>query len=147
MAALAVGDRVSALDGSHDGELIDIDAGIGYVLQANGVEIEYPIGKLKPYEPPPQAEPRTLSGPLRDTVLSPAHRRLLASVPPVLLAAVAKSYDSSTNGSTSRPAFAALPESKKLDAIRIHLPSLPQRLLAPHMNLVIAMRDLARPSR
>lgn len=147
MAHLAIGDHVSDLGGSHDGQLVDIDGRTGYVVQANGVELEFPLDRLKPYEAPKVAETRTLSGPLRDKTLGAAEKSLLASIPADIAAAVARSYDSGGDGSASRPVYAALPDSKKLDVIRIYLPSLPQRLLAPHMNLVVQMRDLAKPGR
>ena len=144
MVTLVVGDRVSDRKGAHEGKLVDIEGTTGYVMQSNGVEIEFPLSELKPWEAPKVAETRTLSGPLRDTALSPEKRRLLASVPADVMAAISKSYDS---GVGDRPAFASLPESKKLDTIRIYMPSLPQRLLSQHMNLVIAMRDLAKTMR
>lgn len=144
MAVLSVGDRVSNLDGSHDGRLVDIDGATGYVMQANGVEVEFPLDRLKPYQAPKVAEARTLSGPLRDRVLSPARKLLLASVPAELVAAVARRYDAAEEASASRPAFAALPESRKLDVIRIYVPSLPHQLLVGHMSLVVALRDLGR---
>ncbi len=147
MVSLSIGDHVSDLDGSHEGKLVDIDGTTGYVVQTNGVEVEFPLNRLKPYETPKVAEQRTLSGPLRDTVLTPAQKALLASVPAEVTAAIARSYDSGGEASASRPVYAALPASKKLEIIRIYLPSLPQRLLAPHMNLVVAMRDLAKPDR
>ena len=137
---LSIGDHVSDLKGRHDGRLVDIDGPTGYVLQANGVEIEFPLLQLKPYEPPQATQVRTLSGPLRDRVLSPAQKALLASIPATLMAAIARSYDAGSTDAGARPAFAALPDSKKLDVIRIYLPTLPQRLLASHMNLVVAVR-------
>lgn len=147
MARVSIGDRVSDLNGSHDGKLVDIDGTTGYVVQANGVELEFPLSRLKPYEAPKVAEVRTLSGPLRDRALSPAQKALLASVPAELTAAIARSYETGGEASESRPSYAALPDSKRLEVIRIYLPSLPQRLLAPHMNLVVAMRDLAKAGR
>lgn len=147
MARVSVGDHVSDLNGSHDGKLVDIDGTTGYVMQKNGVEVEFPLARLKPYEAPAAKEERTLSGPLRDRLLDPAERRLLTSVPADVLAAVAKSHDASRDGAADRPAFASLPDSKRLDAIRIHLPTLPARTLALHMNLLIAFRDLGRPQR
>ena len=71
MVPLSIGDHVSALDGSHEGKLVDIDGTTGYVMQTNGVEVEFPLNRLKPYETPKVAEQRTLAGPLRDTALSP----------------------------------------------------------------------------
>ena len=142
MATLKVGDRVSDLSGSRDGRLVDIDGATGYVLQANGVEIEFPLDRLKPYEAPKVAQARTLSGPLRDTALSPGQKALLAAVPAEILAAVERSY--MADGAGERPAFAALPDGKRLEVIRVYLPSLPQRLLVPHMRLVVAMRDMVK---
>lgn len=147
MAHVSVGDRVCALDGSRDGKLVDIDGTTGYVLQANGVEIEFPLSRLKPYEPPPPAQSRTLSGPLRDTALSPAQQALLASVPPPILAAIAKSYVSDEKAGIARTPFETLPPSKQLDVIRIHLPTLPQRLIASQMKLVLAFQALSKPKR
>ena len=144
MASLLVGDHVSDLSGSHEGRLVDIDGTTGYVMQSNGVEIEFSLSQLKPYETPKVAEARTLSGPLRDTRLGPEQRAFLASIPAEVLAAIAKSYDGAEAASASRPVFAALPESKRLEIIRIYLPSLPHALLVRHMKLVVAMRDLGK---
>ncbi len=146
MVRLSVGDRVSDLGGTRDGTLIEIEGHTGYVLQSNGVEIEFPLDRLKPYEPPAVETVRTLSGPLRDRALEPAQRTLLAAVPAEIRDAVARSYDGA-QGSGERPPFAQLPDSKKLETIRIYLPTLPQRLLAPHMRLVVAFRDMARARR
>lgn len=146
MVHLSIGDHVSDLRGAHDGKLVDIEGQTGYVLQGNGVEVEFPLSQLKPYEAPKVAEIRTLSGPLRDRLLTPAQKALLASVPATITAAIAKSYAEGGDEAGSRPVFAALPDSKKLDVIRIYLPTLPQRLLAPHMNLVVAMRDSGKRS-
>ncbi len=145
MTPLQVGDHVSDLDGSHEGKLVDIEGTSSYVMQKNGVEIEFPLSKLKAYEAAKIATKQTMAGPLRDRALSPAHKALLASVPVEVTAAVAKSYEAGAEA--SRPIYAALPDSKKLDVIRIYLPSLPHRLLVSHMSLVVAMRDLAKPGR
>ena len=146
MVRLSIGDHVADMNGSHDGKLVDIDGTTGYVLQKNGVELEFPLDRLKPFEAAGPKEERTLAGPLRDRTLNPVERRLLTSVPADVLAAVAKSHDTSRDGGADRPAFAALPDSKRLDAVRIHLPTLPARMLAQHMNLLIAFRDLPKPS-
>ena len=146
MPALSIGDRVCDLQGGHEGTLIDIDGPTAYVLQKNGVEVEFPLARLKPYEEPAPTQIRTVAGPHRDHTLSPAHRTLLASVPPDIRAAIAKSYDRETT-TDSRPSFAQLSPDKQLDTIRIYLPSLPQRLLAPHLNLVVAFRDLAKTAK
>ena len=147
MPRLSIGDHVADITGSHDGKLVDIDGTTGYVVQKNGVELEFPLDRLRPFEVAGPKEERTLSGPLRDRALDPAARRLLASVPADVLAAVGKSHDASREGGTDRAPFAALPEGKRLEAIRIHLPTLPARMLAQHMNLLIAFRDLAKPDR
>jgi hypothetical protein len=146
MARFSIGDRVSDLGGAHEGTLIEIDGETAYVMQTNGVEIEFALDRLKPYEEPAVKTARTLSGPLRDRALSPAQRTLLASVPSEIRDAVAQSYDSGADSGT-RPAFAALPDEKKLETIRIYLPSLPRRLLAPHLKLVVAFRDLSKTGR
>lgn len=147
MSRLSIGDHVSELNGAHSGRLIDIDGATGYVVQENGVELEFALDRLKPYEAPKVAEKRTLSGPLRDRTLTPAQKALLASVPAELTLAVARSYEAGAEPSATRASFAELPDQKKLEIIRIHLPSLPQRLLAPHVKLVVAMRDLAKAGR
>ena len=147
MASLSIGDQVSDLSGSRHGRLVDIDGATAYVLQSNGVEIEFPLNRLKPYETPKVAESRTLSGPLRDRLLSPQQKALLASIPTELTAAVARAYDAVDTASASRPSFASLPDSKRLEALRIYLPSLPHQLLLKHMKLVVAMRDLGKPGR
>ncbi len=152
MASVSIGDRVSDLTGTHDGKLVDIDGSTGYVLQANGVEVEFPLARLKPYEAPKVAQVRTLSGALRDTALSPQQKALLAAVPAEILAAVARSYEAGAeapdrDATRTRTEFAALPDQKRLEVIRIYLPSLPQRLLMQHMKLVVAMRDLGKARR
>lgn len=146
MARLSIGDRVSDQAGAHEGKLIDIDGATAYVMQANGVEIEFPLERLKAYEPPAVKTERTLSGALRDRALSPAHRALLAAVPAELRTAIAQSYDAGS-APGARPVFAALPEDKAFEAIRIYLPTLPQRLLTRHVKLVVAFRDLAKAAR
>lgn len=144
MPRLSIGDHVTDLQGGHEGKLIDIDGATGYVLQNNGVEVEYPLARLKPYEEPKVAEQRTRAGPHRDRLLSPAEKTLLASVPKAIEAAVAKSYEAGGDPGSPRPPYAALPDSKRLEVIRIYLPSLPHHLLVAHMKLVVAMRDLAK---
>ena len=146
MGRISIGDRVSDLGGAHEGTLVEIDGSTAYVMQSNGVEIAFPLDRLKPYEKPEVEIVRTLSGALRDRALSPAQRTLLGSVPPVIRDAVARSYDTG-EGASSRPSFAQLPDDKKLETIRIYLPTLPQRVLAPHMKLVVAFRDLAKTAR
>jgi hypothetical protein len=146
MARLSIGDRVSDLGGGHEGTLIEIDGETAYVMQTNGVEIEFALDRLKPYKAPEAKTARTLSGPLRDRTLSPAQKALLASVPPEIRNAVAQSYDSGAD-SGARPAFAALPDEKKLETIRIYLPTLPRQLLSPHLKLVVAFRDLPKTGR
>ncbi len=146
MERLSIGDRVSDLKGTSDGTLVEIDGRTGYVLQSNGVEVEFPLDRLKPYEEPEVETVRTLSGPLRDRALTPAQRTLLAAVPAGIRDAVARSYDAG-DGAGARPSFVQLPDDKKLETIRIYLPTLPPRLLAPHMRLVVAFRDLAKAGR
>ncbi len=152
MASVSIGDRVSDLAGTHDGKLVEIDGDTGYVLQANGVEVEFPLARLKPYEAPKVTQVRTLSGALRDTALSPQQKALLAAVPTEILAAVARSYEAGAeapdrDATRTRTEFAALPDQKRLEVIRIYLPSLPQRLLMQHTKLVVAMRDMGKASR
>jgi hypothetical protein len=86
---------------------------------------------------------RILPQPPRDLTLSPAQRRLLASVPNEIRDAVAQSYDKA-GASGERQAFAELPDDRKLETIRIYLPSLPRQLLSPHLRLVVAFRDITR---
>ena len=142
VAPLRIGDRVMDASGTREGKLVDIDGDTGYVMQANGVEVEFPLGRLKPYE----AAGATARGnaPARPDHTLPADQRaLLRSVPPAISSAVAASYDGGAEPG-SRQAFADLSDKAKLEAIRIHLPSLPPRLLGPHLKLVVAFRDLAR---
>ena len=147
MATLSIGDRVSDLAGSHEGKLVAVDGKTGYVLQSNGVEIDFPLSRLKPWEPPKVAVERTLQGPLRDRALGPAETALLRSIPPDVMAAVARSYAGGGEAPGTRTAFEALPPDKRLEVVRIHLPTLPPRVLAPHMKLVLAVRGLAKPGR
>ena len=143
MALLSIGDHVVDVSGAHEGRIIDIDGGIAYVMQPNGAEIEFPLVKLKPYEEPEVKASDGLPPPLRDLSLSVAHRRLLASVPGEIRDAVAQSYDKGTVPG-ARQAFANLPDDRKLETIRIYLPSLPRQLLSSHLRLVVAFRDIAR---
>ncbi len=145
MTRLSVGDRVTDLAGGREGRIVAIEGTVAYVVQPNGVEIEFALDKLKSWQEPEVKTVHVLSGPLRDKALSPAHRTLLASVPAELREAVARSYDSGADAGA--PPFAALAEDKRLETIRIYLPTLPQRLLARHIKLVVAFRDLAKPRR
>ena len=146
MARPSIGDRVSDASGTHEGQIVEIDGGTAYVMQANGVEIEFPLAKLKLYEAP---EATASAGPARPSSLNLVQRRLLASVPDDIRLAVAQSYaKGGDNG--SRIPFADLPDDRKLETIRIYLPSLPRHLLSPHLKLVVAFRDMAKdigPSR
>ena len=67
-------------------------------------------------------------------------------VPAEISIAVAQSYDGGADAG-SRPAFAELPDDKRLETIRIYLPTLPQRLLMKHVKLVVAFRDLSKAGR
>lgn len=142
MARLSIGDRVSDARGAREGKIVDIDGATAYVMQPNGVEIEFPLDQLKPYEEPKTEAPRNAPGPTGRT-LTPAQRSLLASVPATIRDAVAQSYDKGADGGP-RPPFAALSDDRKLETIRIYLPSLPRHLLSPHLKLVVAFRELAR---
>lgn len=143
MARLSIGDRVMDVRGGHEGRLVDIDGATAYVLQPNGVEIEFQLDQLKPYEalkePAPGSSPTAAGG----RALTAAQRALLASVPASIRNAVAQSYDRGGDGG-SRPAFAALPDERKLETIRIYLPTLPRQVLSAHLNLVVAFRDIAK---
>jgi len=141
---LTIGARVTDLQGNNEGTLIDIDGPTAYVMQKNGVELEFAVDRLKPYQEAAPKTVRTQSGPNRDHALSPAHRALLASVPADLRAVIARSHDQE---SPTRPAFAVLPPDKQLETIRIYLPTLSARLLAPHLPLVVAFRSLPKPPR
>ncbi|MCB8880723.1 hypothetical protein ACELLULO517_10810 [Acidisoma cellulosilytica] len=143
MARLSIGDRVSDVSGAHEGRLIDIDGETAYVMQANGVEIEFPLAKLKPYEEPDAKASVSVAGQPHGPTLNLIQRRLLASVPDEIRRAVAQSYEKGADGGP-RQAFADLPDDKKLETIRIYLPSLPRHLLSPHLKLVVAFRDMAK---
>lgn len=143
MARLSIGDRVSDTSGAHEGRLVDIDGPTGYVMQANGVEIEFPLGKLKPYEEPDAKASPGATAQMPGQSLNFVQRRLLASVPDEIRRAVAQSYDKGADAGP-RPAFADLPDDRKLETIRIYLPSLPRHLLSPHLKLVVAFRDMAK---
>jgi hypothetical protein len=146
MARLSIGDRVLDVNGAREGRIIDIDGETAYVMQPNGVEIEFPLGKLKPYE---EADLKAAQGspqPARPQTLNLVQRRLLAAVPTEIRDAVAQSYDKGGEPG-ARQAFAELTDEKKLETIRIYLPSLPRHLLSPHLKLVVAFRDIARDVR
>ena len=143
MARLSIGDRVVDVSGAHEGRIIEIDGGTAYIIQSNGAEIEFSLDKLKPYEEAAVKASRGLVQPIRDQTLSPARRRLLASVPNEIRDAVAQSYEKGAEPG-ARQAFADLPDDRKLETIRIYLPSLPRQLLSPHLRLVVAFRDLAK---
>jgi hypothetical protein len=146
MTRLSIGDRVVDINGAREGRIIDIDGETAYVMQPNGVEIEFPLGKLKPYEEPnvktSQGSPQLSRG----QTLNLVQRRLLASVPNEIRDAVAQSYDKGGE-SGARQTFAELTDERKLETIRIYLPSLPRHLLSPHLKLVVAFRDIARDVR
>jgi hypothetical protein len=143
MARLSIGDRVSDARGAHEGKLVDIDGATAYVLQPNGVEIEFRLDQLKPYEEPKEPAPGSVAGPGGGRTLTAAQRALLASVPTGIRNAVAQSYDKGADPGT-RQTFAALPDDRKLETIRIYLPTLPRQLVSAHLNLVVAFRDIAK---
>lgn len=144
MARFQIGDHLAHLNGSHDGKLIDIDGSTAYLMQANGVEIEFPLDQLKPFDAaaPKQPRPGAPAQPYEKR-LSPAHQALLASVPATVLAAIARNYDRA-----DPPApFASLSDVKKLGVIRVYLPQVEHSLLVNNMKLVVAMRDLGKADR
>ena len=143
MTRLSIGDRVSDASGAHEGKIVEIDGDTAYVMQPNGVEIEFPLGRLKPYEEAGAKAVNAAAGQPLGQTLNFVQRRLLASVPDEIRHAVAQSYEKGRDGGT-RQTFADLPDDKKLETIRIYLPSLPRNLLSPHLKLVVAFRDLAR---
>ena len=143
MARLSIGDRVSDVSGAHEGRLVEIDGGTAYVMQPNGVEIEFPLDRLKAYEEADAKASSPSPGQFGGQTLNFVQRRLLASVPDEIRQAVAQSYAKGADGG-ARQAFADLPDDKKLETIRIYLPSLPRHLLSPHLKLVVAFRDIAR---
>ena len=116
-------------------------------MQDNGVEIEFPLDRLKPCGAPKVAVTARCRARYSTGLLSPAQKTLLASVPAELTAAVARAYDAADGAQASRPGFAALPDSRRREVLRSYLPSLPHQLLLRHMNLVVAMRDLGKPGR
>ena len=142
MARLSIGERVSDVRGGHEGRLVDIDGGTAYVMQANGVEIEFPLDKLKPYEEAEAKASRSSAGP-HQSALDAKRAALLASVPAAIRDAVAQSYNRGADSSPHQP-FADLTDDRKFETIRIHLPSLPRQLLSAHLKLVVAFRDIAR---
>ena len=76
MARLSIGDRVSDQAGAHEGKIVDIDGKMAYVMQANGVEIEFALDRLKPYEEPAAKTVRTLSGRLAGPRAQPGAARI-----------------------------------------------------------------------
>jgi hypothetical protein len=143
MARLSIGDRVTDVSGAHDGKLVEIDGGTAYVMQSNGVEIEFPLDRLKLYEEPAAATSASSYGQSAGRSLNFVHRRLLASVPDEIRNAVAQSYEKGTESGPRQP-FADLPDDRKLETIRIYLPSLPRHLLSANLKLVVAFRDIAK---
>ena len=143
MTRLSIGDHVTDVNGAHEGRIIDIDGGTAYLMQPNGVEIEFPLSRLKPYQEPEVKAAGGFTQSPRIQTLNLVQRRLLASVPQDIRDAVAQSYNKGGEAG-ARLAFADLPDEKKLEAIRIYLPSLPRQVLSPHLKLVVAFRDIAR---
>ncbi len=102
---------------NHSGKVLESDSATTYLVQANGVECDFPTADLTATAPPVKAGPAPLS-PVPSRVLTaadigPEHQKVLAIVPQRTLQAVALLHD--RNPKAGR--FSALDTARKLNYI------------------------------
>ncbi len=113
----SIGQMVFHKTGTHSGKILEIDGATVYIVQANGVEIEFKINELtatpaKANGPAP-AVPANLSRVLTIKDITPDHEKVLAIIPQRTLQSVASLYERSPGAGR----FSALNVAQKLNFI------------------------------
>jgi hypothetical protein len=114
----AVGEMVYHKAGKHSGTVLESDGDTIYFVQANGVEMDFPIRELTATPPPPEKSPATvvadrLSRVLTMDDITPEHRSVLSIIPQRTMQSVASLFERKPNAGR----FSALDAAQKLNFI------------------------------
>ncbi len=112
----SVGQTVYHKTGKHSGTVLEQDGDTVYLVQPNGVEIEFPVGELTatpPLEKNAAVPLDRLSRVLVANDITPEHRRVLAVIPQRTMHTVAQLFERRPGGRR----FSALDVAQKLNFI------------------------------
>jgi hypothetical protein len=113
----SVGQIVYQKTGKHSGAVLECDGGTVYLVQANGVEVEFPVHELTATPPPQKAVSAgmvdNLSRTLTPADITPEHERVLSIIPQRTLQAVALLFERQPKAGR----FSALDVARKLNFI------------------------------
>ncbi len=114
----SVGQMVYHKTSKHSGKILECDGDTVYLVQANGVEIEYPSGELTAMPPPQEKSPvevvaTRLSRVLTAADITPAHLKVLAIIPQRTMQSVASLFERRPNFGR----FSALDAAQKINFI------------------------------
>lgn len=112
-----VGQMVYHRTGKHSGKVLEYDGDTVYLMQANGVEIEFPSGELTATPPPEKSRLAPASDNLSRVLtlddITQEHRKVLAIIPQRTLQSVASLYERRPKSGR----FSALDVAQKLNFI------------------------------
>ena len=113
----AVGQTVYQRAGKHSGTVLECDGDTVYLVQTNGVEIDFPAGELTATPPPEKspsaAVPDRLSRALTIDDITQEHRKVLAIIPQRTIQSVASLFERKPGAGR----FSALDPAQKLNFI------------------------------
>jgi hypothetical protein len=114
----AVGQTVYHRAGKHNGTVLECDGDTVYLVQTNGVEIDFPAGELTATPPPEKspsaaAVPDRLSRALTIDDITQEHRKVLAIIPQRTIQSVASLFERKPGAGR----FSALDPAQKLNFI------------------------------
>ena len=113
----SVGQMVYHRSGKHSGKVLECDGDTVYLVQANGVELDFRRGELTAIPPqetsPAPAATARLSRVLTLDDITPEHRRVLAVIPQRTIQSVALLFERQPNSGR----FSALDLARKLNFI------------------------------
>lgn len=113
----SVGQMVYQRTGKHSGKVLECDGDTVYLIQANGVEIEFRTNELTATPPPGKSAtapaPSNLSRVLTSNDITPQHQKVLAIIPQRTLQAVASLFERRPKSGR----FSALDVAQKLNFI------------------------------
>jgi hypothetical protein len=113
----SVGQTVYHRTGKHSGTVLECDGGTVYLMQANGVEIDFPTHELTAAAPTAKTGPAPMSATpsrvLTSGDITPEHRKVLAVIPQRTLQSVASLFERRPKAGR----FSALDVAQKLNYI------------------------------
>jgi hypothetical protein len=113
----SVGQTVYHRTGKHSGTVLECDGDTVYLVQANGVEIDFRTSELTATPPAGKSAPATAAASLSRTLtindITPEHRKVLAVIPQRTLQSVASLFERRPKAGR----FSALDVAEKLNFI------------------------------